>query len=49
MSHYEEADEYCPHCDNQYVLEAEDRAPQMVHIMILMASKLVWREKTLEL
>jgi hypothetical protein len=19
MSHYEEADEYCPHCDNQYV------------------------------
>ncbi|GFZ50459.1 Uncharacterized protein JCM24511_08216 [Saitozyma sp. JCM 24511] len=24
MSHYEEADEYCPHCDNQYVIEAKE-------------------------
>ncbi|KAK8864123.1 hypothetical protein IAR55_001369 [Kwoniella newhampshirensis] len=24
MSEYEEADEYCPHCDNQYVIEAKE-------------------------
>ncbi|BGP11911.1 hypothetical protein JCM10049v2_007831 [Rhodotorula toruloides] len=23
MSKYEEADEYCPHCDNHYVIEAK--------------------------
>lgn len=23
MSVYEESDEYCPHCDNHYVLEAK--------------------------
>ncbi|WVO25054.1 uncharacterized protein IAS62_006439 [Cryptococcus decagattii] len=24
MTEYEEADEYCPHCDNQYVIEAKE-------------------------
>ncbi|WVO18615.1 hypothetical protein L204_106334 [Cryptococcus depauperatus] len=24
MAEYEEADEYCPHCDNQYVIEAKE-------------------------
>ncbi|KAI9634590.1 uncharacterized protein MKK02DRAFT_16367, partial [Dioszegia hungarica] len=24
MTEYEEADEYCPHCDNQYVVEAKE-------------------------
>ncbi|RXK34849.1 hypothetical protein M231_07895 [Tremella mesenterica] len=24
MTHYEEADEYCPHCDNHYVVEAKE-------------------------
>jgi len=28
MSAYEESDEYCPHCDNHYVLEA--KTPQAV-------------------
>jgi len=28
MSQYEESDEYCPHCDNHYVLEA--KTPQAV-------------------
>ncbi|KAH0588517.1 hypothetical protein H2248_004350 [Termitomyces sp. 'cryptogamus'] len=28
MSSYEESDEYCPHCDNHYVLEA--KTPQAV-------------------
>ncbi|KAL0063128.1 hypothetical protein AAF712_010036 [Marasmius tenuissimus] len=28
MSVYEESDEYCPHCDNHYVLEA--KTPQAV-------------------
>lgn len=23
MSEYEDSDEYCPHCDNHYVLEAK--------------------------
>jgi len=23
MSEYDESDEYCPHCDNHYVLEAK--------------------------
>lgn len=23
MSEYEESDEYCPHCDNHYVLQAK--------------------------
>jgi len=23
MAEYEESDEYCPHCDNHYVLEAK--------------------------
>ncbi|GAA5822606.1 hypothetical protein JCM3770_000616 [Rhodotorula araucariae] len=23
MGHYEESDEYCPHCDNHYVIEAK--------------------------
>ncbi|KAJ3107647.1 hypothetical protein HDU97_003641 [Phlyctochytrium planicorne] len=27
MSNYEESDEYCPHCDNQYVIDA--KTPQM--------------------
>ena len=25
VSEYEEADEYCPHCDNHYVIEAKTR------------------------
>eukprot|EP00128_Syssomonas_multiformis_P016215 Colp12_sorted_trinity150504_noHs@34000 len=28
MSNYEEADEFCPHCDNHYVIEA--KTPQLV-------------------
>lgn len=24
MSEYEDSDEYCPHCDNHYVLEAKE-------------------------
>ena len=24
MTTYEEADEFCPHCDNQYVIEAKE-------------------------
>ncbi|KAG6847943.1 hypothetical protein H0H93_004711 [Arthromyces matolae] len=28
MSTYEESDEYCPHCDNHYVLDA--KTPQAV-------------------
>ncbi|KIJ52565.1 hypothetical protein M422DRAFT_26148 [Sphaerobolus stellatus SS14] len=28
MSAYEESDEYCPHCDNHYVIEA--KSPQAV-------------------
>jgi len=28
MSKYEESDEYCPHCDNHYVLDA--KTPQQV-------------------
>lgn len=24
MTEYEEADEYCPHCDNQYIIEAKE-------------------------
>jgi len=28
MSTYEEGDEYCPHCDNHYVLEA--KTPQAI-------------------
>jgi len=28
MTAYEESDEYCPHCDNHYVLEA--KTPQAV-------------------
>lgn len=28
MTTYEESDEYCPHCDNHYVLEA--KTPQAV-------------------
>ncbi|KAI0686272.1 hypothetical protein BC835DRAFT_1408628 [Cytidiella melzeri] len=28
MSSYEESDEYCPHCDNHYVIEA--KTPQAV-------------------
>lgn len=28
MSNYEESDEYCPHCDNHYVIEA--KTPQAV-------------------
>ncbi|RXW25007.1 hypothetical protein EST38_g859 [Candolleomyces aberdarensis] len=27
MSNYEESDEYCPHCDNHYVIEAKTPAP----------------------
>ncbi|KAJ9095723.1 hypothetical protein QFC20_006590 [Naganishia adeliensis] len=23
MTHYEESDEYCPHCDNHYVIDAK--------------------------
>ncbi|KAJ3194550.1 hypothetical protein HK101_002502 [Irineochytrium annulatum] len=26
MTNYEESDEYCPHCDNQYVLDAKTPA-----------------------
>lgn len=26
-SHFEEEDEYCPHCDNKYIVEA--KTPQM--------------------
>lgn len=29
MDHYDEADEYCPHCDNHYVLEAVTPQLQM--------------------
>ncbi|KAJ3087715.1 hypothetical protein HK102_010448 [Quaeritorhiza haematococci] len=30
MSEYDETDEYCPHCDNHYVIEAKTKdAPQM--------------------
>jgi DNA-directed RNA polymerase subunit RPC12/RpoP len=25
MSDYDDADEYCPHCDNHYVLEVEQK------------------------
>jgi len=28
MTNYEESDEFCPHCDNQYVIEAKE--PQAV-------------------
>ncbi|KAJ8697133.1 hypothetical protein PTI98_006936 [Pleurotus ostreatus] len=28
MSNYEESDEFCPHCDNHYVIEA--KTPQAV-------------------
>ncbi|KAG2016024.1 CHY zinc finger domain-containing protein [Coprinopsis cinerea AmutBmut pab1-1] len=27
MTNYEESDEYCPHCDNHYVIEAKTPAP----------------------
>jgi len=27
MATYEESDEYCPHCDNRYVLEAKTPQP----------------------
>ena len=27
MSDYDEVDEYCPHCDNKYVIEA--KSPEM--------------------
>ncbi|PPR03332.1 hypothetical protein CVT24_012572, partial [Panaeolus cyanescens] len=27
MSNYEESDEYCPHCDNHYVIEAKTAKP----------------------
>ncbi|KXS19383.1 hypothetical protein M427DRAFT_52823 [Gonapodya prolifera JEL478] len=27
MSNYDDSDEYCPHCDNHYVIEA--KAPQL--------------------
>jgi hypothetical protein len=27
ISHFEEEDEYCPHCDNKYIVEA--KTPQM--------------------
>ncbi|WVQ84272.1 hypothetical protein IAT38_006424 [Cryptococcus sp. DSM 104549] len=29
MTEYEEADEYCPHCDNQYVIEAKEAKPMI--------------------
>ncbi|ODN74112.1 hypothetical protein, variant [Cryptococcus amylolentus CBS 6039] len=29
MSEYEEADEFCPHCDNQYVIEAKEAKPML--------------------
>ncbi|PKI82395.1 hypothetical protein MVES1_003375 [Malassezia vespertilionis] len=28
MEHYEDADEFCPHCDNHYVIEA--KTPQLM-------------------
>ncbi|KAF9047516.1 hypothetical protein BJ165DRAFT_1107293 [Panaeolus papilionaceus] len=27
MTNYEESDEYCPHCDNHYVIEAKTPTP----------------------
>lgn len=30
MTHYEEQDEFCPHCDNHYVIEAQ--GPEMVSL-----------------
>ena len=32
MSDYEEEDEFCPHCDNQYVIEAKTKDAQMVRL-----------------
>ena len=32
MTNYEEADEFCPHCDNQYVIEAKSNEAQMVNL-----------------
>ncbi|KAL1921231.1 uncharacterized protein VTP21DRAFT_10947 [Calcarisporiella thermophila] len=29
MSDYEEEDEYCPHCDNHYVIEAKTKEPAL--------------------
>ncbi|WVQ73435.1 hypothetical protein IAR50_003007 [Cryptococcus sp. DSM 104548] len=29
MTEYEEADEFCPHCDNQYVIEAKEAKPMI--------------------
>ena len=33
MTEYEDADEYCPHCDNHYVIEA--KTPQTEGKMII--------------
>ena len=30
LSVYEESDEYCPHCDNHYVIEAETKLSKAV-------------------
>ena len=30
VSEFEEADEYCPHCDNHYIIEAKENAGKMV-------------------
>ena len=30
VSEYEDADEYCPHCDNHYVIEAKEPEQKMV-------------------
>ncbi|KAL3900169.1 MAG: hypothetical protein SGCHY_001534 [Lobulomycetales sp.] len=29
MSNYEDSDEYCPHCDNHYVIEAKEKTGEM--------------------
>lgn len=29
MTNYEESDEYCPHCDNAYVIEAKERQGEL--------------------
>ncbi|KAF9513333.1 hypothetical protein BS47DRAFT_1382539, partial [Hydnum rufescens UP504] len=29
MTIYEESDEYCPHCDNHYVIEAKEPKPML--------------------
>jgi hypothetical protein len=39
---FDEADEYCPHCDNKYIIDA--KTPAMVHMShflhVLLATRL---------